>query len=149
MAPADRGPASEDDRLWAAYRSTEFRAATELGPVSIRVGERSELLGRLLGQAGTTTWCFITAWNPASVELTERENRVRNRRLRASLGAVAKQVFAGMGLPAEGAWTPEESFLALGVTRAQAIALGREYGQNAVVWGEQEKPAALLDCRVA
>ena len=139
---------TSDDELWAAYRSTEFRASTHLGPVSIRVGERSQSLERLLADTGETRWLFITAWNPASVELGDVENQERNRRLRVSLDELVAQVFAGVGLPAEPEWTPEESFLALGLTRAQAIFLGRQYGQNTVVWGEGEKPAALLDCRV-
>jgi hypothetical protein len=137
-----------EDELWAAYRSTEFRAATHLGPVSVRVGERGPSLERLLADTGETQWLFITAWNPASVELGEVENQERNCRLRVSLDELAAQVFAGLGQPAEPEWTPEESFLALGLTRAQAIFLGRQYGQNAVVWGEGEKPAELLDCRV-
>jgi len=46
----------------------------------------------------------------------------------------------------DSSWTPEPSFLVLGVTRKDAVALGRRYGQLAVVCGTLDSRAALVPC---
>ena len=54
---------------------------------------------------------------------------------------------SGRGIPDDSAWEPEESMLAIGVSREEALSLGRRFGQNAVVWGERGGGAELFDCR--
>ncbi|MCB0577589.1 MAG: DUF3293 domain-containing protein, partial [Saprospiraceae bacterium] len=40
-------------------------------------------------------------------------------------------------------WPAEESFWAFGIDAARAVALGRRYGQNALVWWEPGATPAL------
>jgi hypothetical protein len=136
-----------DDPLWAAYRATEFHADTPLGHLLIRVGGEQELVDEVLEQAELDSWVFITASNPGSRELGSAENNSRNRSLRAELDRMSRHVYAGEGRPTVGTWTPEESFLALGVGRDEARELGARFGQNAVVWGRKGGVAELLDCK--
>ena len=63
------------------------------------------------------------------------------------LEAAAHPLFDGWGRGEDLNWEPEQSLLALGVGKAQAIELGRRFGQNAVVWGTAGGLAELLDCR--
>ena len=140
-APCDGSAA-----LWANYAATLFQVDSPQLNATIRVGERHAELDRMLRSAGKTRWCFITAWNPGSAALLIDENRARNEALRAGLGE-AGLILVGRGIPKDPGWTPEESFLALGIERDRAIALGRAHGQNAVVWGEVGGAAELLDCR--
>jgi len=41
---------------------------------------------------------------------------------------------------------PEESLTILGISRAKAQALGRRYGQLAIVFGERGTPPELVSC---
>lgn len=91
-----------------------------------------------------TTWAFITAWNPMSQPLPLQENRERAARLAAELGARA--VLAGLGVPDEPGWTPEESLLVLGIGIDDAVALARRYMQRAIVAGDYGGPARLVEC---
>jgi len=54
--------------------------------------------------------------------------------------------FPGEGSGDDGQWPPERSLLILGILRDDAIRLGRDFGQRAVVYGEQGGRALLLPC---
>ena len=112
----------------------------------MRVGECPPRLDVLLERVGRSGWCFVTAWNPRSVEQPLELNRASNHALKADLDALGCPIFAGIGRAVNADWTPEESFLALGLDRDQAAALGRSYDQNAVVWGRAGQAAELVDC---
>ena len=67
-------------------------------------------LRRLLARHDCGEWTFVTAWNPASVPLTDAENARRNAALRAELER-RWTALAGVGAGEDASWTPEESFL--------------------------------------
>ena len=51
----------------------------------------------------------------------------------------------GVGQHPTNGWPGEPSVLALGVSRKEAVALGRQFGQNAVVWsGADGVPELIL-----
>ena len=115
-------------RLWVAYQETIYQAWLPSGRVEIKVGNShphldgeldeldSEQIGQLeQGQQVEKGWCFITAWNPASLPLDAAENRQRNLRLRAELDRLGHAVFPGVGRGADPSWQPEESFLVVGI----------------------------------
>lgn len=83
------------------------------------------------------TYAFITASNPRSKLLSEQENVLRNRTLERDLKKVSRFVFPGLGIGSDGNWPAEESFWALDISPENAVALGRKYGQNALVWWEE------------
>lgn len=139
-------PAGDDAALWDAYRETDYAAVTLPGVV-IRLGSLCAPLDALLDERGFDCWVFITAWNPESKQSNEQDNKQRNRDLRRELSRKNLAVFAGKGWPRKGGWTPEESFLAFGVDRYEALRLGFRWRQNAVVWGRRGQRPELLDCR--
>ncbi len=109
-----------DAQLWAAYADPYFRFQS---PVKCR--------------------CFaiITAWNPASVWLSNEENDRNNRQLRRDIDhnyyvdvLVGDEMFS---------WA-EESF-AVEVSLQKAVELGRKFGQNAVYYAESEE-LFLVSC---
>jgi hypothetical protein len=122
-----------DAALRAAYRSTTYVA----GEIRIRIGEDPHL--------DAPSWAFVTAENPRSEPHAPQRNAARMRALSEDLRAF--RTLRGRGEPPPGStWTAEESFLVLGIDRAAAIALGRKYGQNAIVFGERGRPAELIEC---
>ncbi|SOD41649.1 DUF3293 domain-containing protein [Nitrosovibrio sp. Nv4] len=137
---------SED--LIAAYRSTNYRAGTGEDGITLRVGEYSEPLSRLFAQSGHRCAAFITACNPFGA----LENREANMKACADLRdrldryvARPDQIIEGMGIGSSGAWPPEKSFLVLGLDLETSRTLGREFGQNAVVWvGADAIPQLIL-----
>lgn len=154
----ERGPGFGEarqliDRLIAetllieAYRSTRFEAMTPRGRMILRVDETSREIDALLAELSVRSWGFITAWNPGSCVTSPEENRARNRSLERRLRALGFPIFEGHGWPCDPEWEAEESFLVLGVPENVATDLGREFGQNAVVWGATGGPAVLVDCR--
>lgn len=55
------------------------------------------------------------------------------------------RIIEGEGLDSSGKWPAEKSFLALGLDLETSSALGREFGQNAIVWaGVDAIPRLIL-----
>ena len=76
--------ATRELALWDSYRRTTF-TVHGTPPIAIRIGWNPRPLRRLLARHDCGEWTFVTAWNPASVPLTDAENARRNAALRAEL----------------------------------------------------------------
>jgi hypothetical protein len=136
----------DEHPLDTTYRNTSYFADTPAGRLSIRIGEAHPVLDTLLAQRGLRYWAYVTAHNPGSMPLTADENRTRHTRLEADVGERGYEAFPGEGVGDDGEWPPEASLLILGMSRAEATALGRAHAQRAVVWGGVGEPALLLVC---
>lgn len=132
--------------LLQAYRRTRYRARLPRGDVTIRVGERCLELDGFLGEVGMGCWVFISACNPGSKRLEAPENRVRHDRLVREVTTRGFRFVEGSGEPDEGTWPAEASILVLGMARDEGCALGRLFGQNAIIWGERGRQAQLAWC---
>ena len=114
----------------------------------LHVDEYSEALSRLFVVSGCQCAAFITACNPWSMPHSLEENlaacaRLRDELIRHSLQP--EQIINGEGRDPTGAWPGEKSFLALGLDLETSMLLGREFGQNAVVWaGKDAIPRLIL-----
>jgi hypothetical protein len=121
-----------------AYRHTTYVAEAPGQGVRIRIGEVDPGLGE--------SWAVVTASNPGSFKpLPDDLNAQRARELE---GEVLRSwtFYRGKGMPDEPGWSPEQSLLVLGIGRDEAIALGRRYGQNAIVVGAADARAELVEC---
>lgn len=121
--------------LIEAYRSTDYVVCSD-PPMTLKIGQRSDALIRLLEQHGSPSGAFITAWNPFSERRTESENRTAQERLLEDLSAAGAICIAGYGQASTGSWPAEDSVLAIGLNRDDTIKIGRRYQQNAVVYSE-------------
>lgn len=137
---------SED--LIAAYRSTNYQAGTGEGGITLRVDQYSKPLSRLFAQSGHRCAAFITACNPFGALENLETNIKACADLRGRLDSyVARpdQIVEGMGIDSSGTWPPEKSFLVLGLDLETSRTLGKEFGQNAVVWaGADAIPQLIL-----
>jgi hypothetical protein len=132
----------ERTRLDAAYRATTYRVAAPGGPLDLRVGTPEPALEALLDALGVRSWAFVSAANPRSRPAAPADNERAHAALLARVRAQGWQALEGVGLPAAG-WAPERSLFIAGITRAQALELGRQFGQNAILWGASGGPAEL------
>jgi len=134
------------DTLLEAYRKTAFNADTPKGRLSLRVGQRCLELDDLLTGHCVSTWAYVTAFNPGSMRLRDEENAARQRELERVVASLGVAFYAGEGVADDGGWPPEPSLLILGIERGDAVRLGREYGQVALLYGEQGREAELVLC---
>jgi hypothetical protein len=132
-----------DHPLRPAYEATDYRVGDRF---TIRCGKRSPPLDALLAESGHDTWAFITAWNPGSIALDTAENRRRMTSLCGRIALLGLPMLEGEGVGTGGDWPPEPSLLVLGIGASKALALGREFGQVAIVVGQLGEPARLCFC---
>ncbi|MEI6037023.1 MAG: DUF3293 domain-containing protein [Planctomycetota bacterium] len=131
--------------LKVAYESTNFWVyESAANHFCIRCGEVSASLEELLKHMGTHHWAYVTACNPQSTQLSDLENRQRMESLEAVLQSRGLPALHGEGIGTACDWQPEPSFLVLGLTESEALLLGRELEQTAVVVGSQGAVARLL-----
>lgn len=130
--------------LEVAYCATTF--ATELpdGEIGIRIGQRHPRLDALLKEQGASTWAYITASNPGSVNLPPDKNGKHNAEFVRYLELKGYRFFLGEGRPDKPGWDPEASVLVIGIEHEAAIRLGQNLGQNAIVIGQYEGVAELV-----
>lgn len=130
--------------LVEAYRATNYHVFLDGKPFVLRVGQHSEALDSLYHDTQTRTAVFITAENPFSLTMSPAENGASQKRLAQKLSSLTEHIFEGTGQGDDETWPPEASFLALGVNREQACTLGRQFGQNAIVWVDADAEPELI-----
>lgn len=135
----------EEARL-EAYRRTRFVVDTPTGRLCLRVGRRCVELDDLLAGHSVTTWAYVTAFNPGSRLLPAEENSVRQHELERSVAGLGLASYPGEGIADDSRWPPEPSLLVLGIRRNDAVRLGRQFGQLALVYGELGQEAELIVC---
>ena len=133
--------------LWRAYEQTQFYVRECTPELCIRIGSHHERLDEMLLDHNCDTWSYITASNPASELLSDEQNAGRNRELEALLKSQDLVFYRGEGIGSDPEWPAEASFLILGISREEAMHVGRQFGQNAIVCGKRGHPAELVDCR--
>ena len=121
-----------DQQLIVAYLRTTYRVLQPL--FDLRIGVLNKDFDLWLAEQRVERYTFITAWNPFSREASLEENHRRNEQLEKELTARSKQVLPAVGT-GDGDWPPERSFCALDLSREDALLLGRQFEQNALVFG--------------
>jgi hypothetical protein len=131
------------EELKGEYEKTKFNVFEPL--LTIEIGKHNADLDNLLLKNNKTEWAYITPCNPKSKVLTEKENNQRFNELKEKLFDYI--FFEGEGVGTDPNWKPERSFLILGITQKQAIVIGNEYEQNAIVYGRKSQLPELLILR--
>jgi hypothetical protein len=130
--------------LISAYEATTYWVSLGSDEFSLRIGVPSREIGEIFEYHGVGTAAFITAYNPFSRPTPLDENERAQECLRRELHTLSKLVLNGRG-DGGGDWPPEPSFLAVGLKREKAEALGRRYDQHAIVWiGSNSVPRLII-----
>ena len=132
--------------LFEAYKNTTYRVYSPIGKIDIRIGVINPLLQQLLLNNSSESWVFITAYNPYSVMQDAGVNTILNTQLEDYLSGKRYLFFKGIGVGDDNSWEPEASFMVLNIRKADAVKLGRQFKQNAIVTGVIGTSAELIDC---
>lgn len=130
--------------LVEAYRRTDYQVADGSYAFTMRVDEPSDSLRTCHFAHGVESSAFITACNPRSVPTTDAENTAAMARLERSLQEDGYFVLRGRGVDPTGRWPGEPSFLVLGITQADAVALAHRFGQHAIVCAGDDATPRLV-----
>jgi hypothetical protein len=131
------------DELKQAYENADYVVLLEPELV-LRIGERSERLERLMASVHLSTAAFVTACNPGSNRQPDAENAAAAEALEGLVAAAGYPRHRGEGRDPDEAYPPEASLLILGIHRENAEALGRLFGQNAIVYVEKGRAPELV-----
>ncbi len=127
--------------LRECYFQTDYRFTYGRKIITIRLETDNLALKKFLEEEGIESWAYITAWNPHSLPMPEYFNRKQQGLLREKVKSF--QLYEGEGKGLLGDWPPEESFFIAGIGRWEACELGREFGQNAILLGNEKGEAVL------
>lgn len=119
--------------LIAAYRAARYRVSAAVPPFELAVDAPSAELVACHRAHGVARSAFLTAWNPGSVPAPAAQNRTAAVCLEAQLLARGYRLIGGQGIDPAGQWPAEDSVLVLGIGRAEASAIARQYGQAALI----------------
>lgn len=126
--------------LILAYTNTKFHVF--FPAIVIEIGKRNEELDTIIKKDGQTEWAYLTAYNPYSKELTDKENLKRQSQLLSKISGY--KFYEGEGVGEDPTWKPERSILIAGITKNDAISLGREFEQHAIVYGKINEVPELI-----
>jgi len=128
--------ADDEDHLWAAYADTVVRFYFD--------GSIVEVAAAPWGKRGK--WLFetervhiITAYNPRSRLLSEKENEARHKALGEQLNKLDVRALSAIGTGITDPPWQEESYCAIGLDNQTAFDVAAEWEQNALfTWSRKE-----------
>ena len=126
-----------------AYENADYVVFTDPELV-LRIGEPSPRLDALLEAEGATAAAYITAANPRGEPTSAWKNEIANAALVETQTKAGYRCFEGEGRDPQRRWRPERSALVVGIPRADAVAVGRAFGQNAIVFVEKGRAPELV-----
>ena len=128
------------------YRATNF--CVDLGGgacLTLHIEHYDAALDELHRKRGVTTSVVITAYNPFSEMPADAVNCAAQERLLAEIDALGLAWLPASGADPGGRWA-EASLFVLGMSRDEALDLGRQFRQNAVVFCGRDAIPSLLFC---
>ena len=139
-----KGVSTLNPELIKAYQSAEYHVMSAK-PFILELGKRSEGLADLAKQFKVVCVTFITAHNPCSKVLSDKENAKRNDQLKQGLDKLGLTIVIGFGQDPEMTRKKEDGFVVFGLGLDAAKELGVKYQQNAIVWcGADAVPQLVL-----
>ncbi len=133
-----------NDEIIASYHAAIYHFGTDPSAIELCIGQYSKPLSCLIAESGHRCAVFISAYNPGSRIQCSEFNRVAHDQLHNDLRSHADQIIEGVSSDPSVVWPPEMGFLAVGVDLATAQRLGDQYGQNAILWADEDAVPRLV-----
>jgi Protein of unknown function (DUF3293) len=131
-----------------SYRVANYRVITSNSASFIlKIKKKSSALEALMKKHNLFTAAYITAYNIHGKKTELHINIRAQKNLAGDVRRIGLPFLEGFGEDTTGVWKKEPSFLILGITLEDAEALGVKYGQNAIVWMEDDYAPRLVFLR--
>jgi hypothetical protein len=131
-----------------SYRVALYRVMTGKGKSFIlKIKKKSADLETLMKSHNLFTAVYVTAYNSQGKKTEPHINIKSQKNLSGDVRRTGLPFWDGFGEDPTGRWKSEPSFLILGITLADAEELGQRYGQNAIVWMEDDYVPQLIMLR--
>ena len=127
-----------------AYQDAIYKVYYGDRTIQLFIDRPNSKLDSILKKYNVTSWALITAFNPYSQCLSAVENRQRHQSLMKLVQSLNLTFFDAVGKDENSVWTPEQSIFVMGIDLEQAIAIGRKFQQNAIIFGELEMRSQLV-----
>jgi hypothetical protein len=137
--------AARSPLLETAFRATRYELVTPLFPTTVRIDEPSANLAALQRALGVAQSGVVSAWNPRGERRPHHENAAAHARLCACAAAFGLQSWPAWHRAPDAQWDEQGLFIA-GIDRVALLALGREFGQHAVLHAGADGRPRLLWC---
>jgi hypothetical protein len=134
------------DALQDAYLHTTYYLVDGNDELPLRIGKPDARLDRLLLQHACTAWAFVSAWNPLSRRTPKAQNEAAHQRLESIVAACGWLHFQGHGTGDRTDWPPEPGLFILGIPLDEALRLGRQFAQLAILAGVRGGAPELHFC---
>ena len=134
-----------DESLVQAYKNTNYYVYYD-SEIIINIGLKNQKLFKLFEDKKLTSASIITAYNPFSEIKTEKQNSLAQFKLKECLRNNNLSFINAMGQDAKNEWPSESSYFIENITKIEAIKLGKEFNQNAIVWIDENIIPQLVFC---
>ena len=134
-----------DQALLRSYLATIYELPTPNGTLRASLDGESTQDRGVLPELLTRTFALLTAYNPRSMLLPRRVNDGRHTVMRdlLILGCYRVEPCVGSEAEPEGVWR-EPAWLVHGMDREEAIAFGRVFRQNTIVYAAAGRPEIIV-----
>lgn len=132
-----------DQSTLIAYLACRYEVWAD-SPFVLRIGNRSRALARLYRAVNCRCAAYISASNPRGRLADADWNAAATRRLHRLLDRHGHWWLPGRGVDPRGEWPGEASMLVPGMRLFDAVAVGRQFAQNAVLWIPADTRARLI-----
>ncbi|MEM9695446.1 MAG: DUF3293 domain-containing protein [Myxococcota bacterium] len=135
-----------DQNLLRSYFSTVYDFSTRTGNVRASLDGEASIEPTELPDLLQTTFSILTAYNPRSMLLPRRVNEGRHLVLRDLLIIGSYRVDPCVGFEADKRDSPwrEPSWLVHSMDRDEAVAFGRVFRQNTVIYSTGGQPEVII-----
>ena len=127
-----------------AYLATEYRLGHTGQAIVLTVGQRSDQLAMLFSSTGVDCVAFLTAYNPFGTQQSDALNQQAHALLATRLTGLELQTIEESGSEPESNWPAEQSYFALGMSLANARAVGAEFKQDGIIWAGRNATLELI-----
>ncbi|MSR86655.1 DUF3293 domain-containing protein [Candidatus Peribacteria bacterium] len=126
-----------DQAILEIYNRTQFMVRDESDvPVYFTMGDK-----KLPNVVTNKQFAIVTAWNPMNRELDLKENVSRNRELEDILKEQQRCYYPSLGTCKNHA---EESFTIENISQTDAVNLGKQFEQHAILFCDEKGPRFLF-----
>ena len=125
-----------------SYQQMNFQISSAEGFI-VQIGQFSSMLRQLHKHHGCDTSAIITAWNRLGEPLLDDENHHKNEALKR-LVTDRYVIVTAVGVDTKGVRPAEPAFLILGISRYDAMQIGKSFEKNAIIFNEADIPELII-----